>query len=453
MSSRRIFVLGFIFFALSLSSFLSVRAQDGDEGIQVGLVIQEADGLQQTYCVTLDEPEPTGMQALEAINAPVLAESGPRGVTVCQIDETGCAFPDDDCFCQCMGGEACAYWAYFHLGDNDTWQYSVQGALSYNVQQGDVEGWWWRNNANPDASFQPVAFDDICAPAATFPRTVVDGLGREVVIDAPPQRIASVTLATDEILLDLVGPERLLGVTHFAEDSAISNVAGDLEAVPRTDLVGNPELLISLDADMVVLSTYNNPAALDQLQDADVPIFVLEGFNTLADVRANIRTLGRVTGEDARAEQLIDEMDTILETIQAKVSPHDPVRVLYYEPGGVTYGSGSTVDEIITLAGGLNVVDEAGLGAYPVVNPEFVLSVDPDVILLGGWFSSESDPLDWFTQDPVFSMLTAVQNGRVYAVPDAHLTAVSHYLVYGVEDVARLLYPDAFDTVDEQNDE
>ena len=28
-----------------------------------------------------------------------------------------------------------------------------------------------------------------------------------------------------------------------------------------------------------------------------------------------------------------------------------PVRVLYYEPGGITYGPGSTVDEIITLAG------------------------------------------------------------------------------------------------------
>ena len=69
------------------------------------------------------------------------------------------------------------------------------------------------------------------------------------------------------------------------------------------------------------------------------------------------------------------------------------MRVLYYEPGGITYGPGSTVDEIITLAGGINVVSEADLGAYPLVNAEYVLAADPDVILLGGWFAGMPDPL------------------------------------------------------------
>src|SRR5688572_4758886 len=58
-----------------------------------------------------------------------------------------------------------------------------------------------------------------------FPVTVVDGLGNEVTVDAPPQRIASVTLGTDEILLDLVGPERLVGITYLASDETTSNIA------------------------------------------------------------------------------------------------------------------------------------------------------------------------------------------------------------------------------------
>ncbi len=73
-----------------------------------------------------------------------------------------------------------------------------------------------------------------------------------------------------------------------------------------------------------------------------------------------------------------------------------------------------------------------------------MLTVDPDVILLGAGFSGADDPLAWFTDDPIFSGLRAVQNGRVYAISDAHMTNVSQYVALGVEDVARALYPDVF---------
>ena len=125
----------------------------------------------------------------------------------------------------------------------------------------------------------------------------------------PPQQIASVTLGSDEILLDLVGPDRLLGVTYFATDPTISNIADQLDGIAHTDLSGNPEYLISLEADLVILAGYNDPAALDQLQDADVPVFVLADFNTMDDIRANIRLLGQVTGEEERAEAMITDMD------------------------------------------------------------------------------------------------------------------------------------------------
>jgi iron complex transport system substrate-binding protein len=273
---------------------------------------------------------------------------------------------------------------------------------------------------------------------------VIDDLGRAVEIPAPPQRIASVTLASDEILLDLVGPERLLGVTFFAADPAISNIADRLDGIARTDLVGNPELLISLEADLVVLSTYSNPAALDQLLSAGVPLVVLGSFGTLDDIRSNIAFLGEVTGEEARADAMIAQMEAALAAVRDAVAGQEPVRVLYYELGGITYGAGSTVDEIIRLAGGVNVAADAELGTYPLINPEFILATDPDVILLGGWFSGDATPRDWFSADPVFASLRAVQSGRVYAIHDAHLTSVSQHFVDGVADVARLLYPDAF---------
>ena len=359
------------------------------------------------------------------------------------MDEVGCTPPQESCFCQCEGGSGapCAYWTYFHLGEGGNWQYSAAGADNYAVANGAVEGWWWRVGSM-STPLPVIPFETICAPS--FPRTITDGLGRDVLIPAPPQRIASVTLGSDEILLDLVGPDRLLGVSYFAEDAALSNITDRLEGIEHTDLLGNPERLISLEADLVVMAKYNDPAALDQLLDADVPVFVLADFNTIDDIRANIRLLGQATGTEARAEAMIEQMDARLAAVQAKTADQEPVRVLYYEPGGVTYGPGSTVDEIIQLAGGTNVIAEMDLGPYPLIGVETILTAEPDIVLLGGWLSGVVDPVSWFTNDPALSGLRAVQNGRVYAIRDAHMTNVSHYIALGVEDVARALYPDVF---------
>jgi iron complex transport system substrate-binding protein len=418
-------------------------AQDnnGSGPIQVGVVVQGADGLPQTFCVTLDGEKPTGLDAIQATGLDIITSGGPQGTLVCRVNQDGCTPPGENCFCQCAGGNTCAYWAYFHLGAAGNWQYSITGADNYPVEQGAVEGWWWRVGSS-SAALPAIPFETICG--AAFPRTVIDGLGREVVITAPPQRIASVTLGSDEILLDLVGPERLLGVSYFATNPAVSNITDRLAGIAYTDLSGNPERLISLDADLVIMAKYNDPAALDQLLDADVPVFVLADFNTIDDIRANIRLLGQVTGTEVRAEALIQQMDERLAAVQAQIAGQEAMRVLYYEPGGVTYGPGSTVDEIITLAGGTNVIAESDMGPYPVVNSEYVIAADPDVILLGAWFSNVDDPLTWFTNDPAFSTLRAVRAGRVYPISDAHMTNVSHYVVLGVEDVARALYPEVF---------
>lgn len=428
---------------IALAAAPRALAQGDPDAIRVGVVVQGPDGLPQTFCVTL-APGATGLDALEATGLPLETERGPLGAAVCRVGETGCSPPGEPCFCRCMGGPSCAYWTYFGL-QGETWQYRVTGPALVTLEDGAVEGWWWRGGA-PIVDLPPPAlpFETICPALPPFPRVVTDGLGREVALDAPPQRIASAALGSDEILLALVGPERLHGVSYWAANPAISNIAGDLDGVARTDLSGDPELLISLNADLVVLASYNNPAALDQLLDAGVPVFVLGSFNTLDDIRANIRLLGRATGTEIRAEALIARMDARIAAVQQAVAGLPPVRVLFYEPGGITYGPGSTVDAIITLAGGVNVVAEAGLGPYPLVNAEFVIAADPDVILLGGAYTAGSDPLDVFLANPAFADLRAVQTGRVVPIHDAHLTNVSHYIAAGVEDVARALYPEAF---------
>src|SRR5512139_3399572 len=101
-------------------------------------------------------------------------------------------------------------------------------------------------------------------PASTvavsaFPVTITDGAGNSVTIDSKPEKIISLTLGTDEILLDLVGPDRLIGVTYKAKDAATSNIAGrpELKQVAN-EIEADPEQIISLQPDLVFVATFTD---------------------------------------------------------------------------------------------------------------------------------------------------------------------------------------------------
>ena len=105
-------------------------------------------------------------------------------------------------------------------------------------------------------SMQPAAGPqtEAAAPAAVeepadsqgFPRTITDGLGSEVTIPQKPQRIVSLTLATDEILLSLVATERVRAVTYLAGDSIWTNVSEIARQVEHT-VQSDPEQIIALE--------------------------------------------------------------------------------------------------------------------------------------------------------------------------------------------------------------
>ena len=89
------------------------------------------------------------------------------GAAICRIDNVGCSFPQDVCFCQCADlsdDSPCVYWSYWHLNDGQ-WVYSQVGAGAYKVQAGSVEGWLW-GRGNPP---QVISLAAICAPATSTP--------------------------------------------------------------------------------------------------------------------------------------------------------------------------------------------------------------------------------------------------------------------------------------------
>ena len=301
---------------------------------------------------------------------------------------------------------------------------------------------------------QPAAAPETkeAAPAATaaapadsqgFPRTITDGSGHAVTIAHKPQRIVSLTLATDEILLSLVDTTRVRAVTYLAADSLWTNVSEQAKQVAHT-VQSDPEQIIALEPDLVLAATYNDPAHLKLLRDAGVPVVVVSLFDSVAQVADNIRFVARLTGDEARAEELIAAMAKRLARIEAQVAKAEvKPRVLFYTAFGSSAGPGSTFSDIVRRAGGVNLGDEALDGPFGEISLEKIVELNPDVIITDEF--APEDNAEWretFANHPALANVNAKRNGRIYTVPARHLSTLSHYIVAGVYDVARLLHPE-----------
>ena len=302
-------------------------------------------------------------------------------------------------------------------------------------------------------SMQPAAGPqtEAAAPAAVeeaadsqgFPRTITDGLGSEVTIPQKPQRIVSLTLATDEILLSLVATERVRAVTYLAGDSIWTNVSEIARQVEHT-VQSDPEQIIALEPDLVLAATYNNPDHIKLLRDAGIPVVVVSLFDSVDQVADNIRYVAQLTGDEARAEELIAAMEERLAAIEAMAAKAETKpRVLFYTAFGSSAGKGSTFSDIVQRAGGINLGDEALDGPFGEISLEKIVELNPDVIVTDEF--SPEDNAKWqenFSNHPALANVNAKKNGRIYTVPARHISTLSHYIVEGVYDVAKLLHPD-----------
>ena len=302
-------------------------------------------------------------------------------------------------------------------------------------------------------SLQPAAGPqtEAAAPAAVeepadsqgFPRTITDGLGSEVTIPQKPQRIVSLTLATDEILLSLVATERVRAVTYLAGDSIWTNVSEIARQVEHT-VQSDPEQIIALEPDLVLAATYNNPDHIKLLRDAGIPVVVVSLFDSVDQVADNIRYVAQLTGDEARAEELIAAMEERLAAIEAMAAKAETKpRVLFYTAFGSSAGKGSTFSDIVQRAGGINLGDEALDGPFGEISLEKIVELNPDVIVTDEF--SPEDNAKWqenFSNHPALANVNAKKDGRIYTVPARHISTLSHYIVEGVYDVAKLLHPD-----------
>jgi iron complex transport system substrate-binding protein len=199
---------------------------------------------------------------------------------------------------------------------------------------------------------------------------------------AQPRRIVSTAPSITETLFALgLGPS-VVGVSNYCR------FPPEVVKLPKvgTYLKPNAEAIARLSPDLVVIKKLSNDLST-RLKALDIPYVEVE-IETLPQLYAAIETLGKAAGVDAQAKTLVNGIEARLNAVRQKTAglPKPKVLVIVGRRAGtladfVAVGSDSYLNQLIEIAGGVNVLQQPSLPAYPRISLETVIRSNPDFII------------------------------------------------------------------------
>ena len=255
--------------------------------------------------------------------------------------------------------------------------------------------------------------------------------------DAVPRRVASMNLSADEILVEILPRERLVGVTRFADERGTSNIVGRVPPAVLRFQKADMERLVALAPDLVVVSEYTDADFLRLVERSGMRWHRMQGLSSIAGVRQAILDLGRAVGAQEAARGLVERYDATLHELSRRLHGAKRPRVLYWS-GEMTAGADTAIGALIETAGAVNVGREMGVQGITPPGAERAFVADPDVVLVSSW----PGILEAVKAHALLSQLRAVREGRIVVLPNARLIALSQYTAEACWDLAALLHPD-----------
>jgi iron complex transport system substrate-binding protein len=164
---------------------------------------------------------------------------------------------------------------------------------------------------------------------------------------------------------------------------------------------------------------------------------------SIAQIEGMLAELGRRLGHEEGARAAIENIERARREVAQAIAGRPRVRVafLFDVAPIVAAGPGSFADELVRQAGGDNVITVGG--AYPTLDIERILALDPDVILDGSMAAPGPSRIAEKSGDPGWKTLRALREGRVRALSANTVLRPGPRIGDGLLAVARALHGDA----------
>lgn len=267
------------------------------------------------------------------------------------------------------------------------------------------------------------------------PASFTDGAGRTFELKETPKKIVSLSPAHTEILFALGLCDKVVGVSNWCnkpEEALEKEKVGDAFSL-------NKEKLVALKPEIVFIPGTADSPQVKEIEDLGIAVYVSNPAS-VAEVLEDIQRVAKVVGVEKKGKDLSQNLEKELGTLSdslAKQAGSKPTVLVVLDQELWTVGPGSFMDDVLSRAGGENIVKDVEM-QYLQVSMEEVLDKDPDVILV----TIPEDQITGLKSRPGWSELRAVQEGRVYFVDGDLTSRPGPSIADGVKEIARYLYPE-----------
>jgi len=279
--------------------------------------------------------------------------------------------------------------------------------------------------------------------------TLVDRMGNVVTFTEPPERIVSLAPSNTEIVFAIGAGNNVVGVTDYCDYPY--NFTAWIEAGNMTSIGSywgpSIEPIVALEPDLVLATSASIDAA-NSLKNLGYAVLIIEG-KTIDDVLQDILMVGRATYNNAEASALVIEMRARLDAVATQLMGATTTPKVYHEVWGdplMSVGPGTFLDEIITLAGGTNIFNDATT-SWPIISAEAVIEKNPDVMFFPDMYMGVGnfyETIEAVVSRPGWDVITAVQNEALYEI-DADISSRNGpRVVDALEQIAKMVHPEIF---------
>lgn len=271
--------------------------------------------------------------------------------------------------------------------------------------------------------------------SVTYPVTVKDSEGSEVMIETEPEKVISLAPNITEMIFVLGAGDKLVGRTDYCDYPKEALEITSIGTLQEPDI----EKIVSLEPDLVIASTHFSEESEKQLSDLGIKVLVLYEEHEIDGVYTMLETLGTVINAQEKSLKAVNDMKAVMDETKEVVSGLEAPSVYYVvgfgEYGDYTAGGDTFISQLITLAGGENIAKEVQGWSYSL---ESLVAADPDIILI------DNTMKDAFISADHYKDLSAVKNGMVFGIDKSILERQGVRNAEGVRTIAEIFHADAF---------
>lgn len=221
----------------------------------------------------------------------------------------------------------------------------------------------------------------------------------------------SLAPSTTEILFALGLDKEIIGVSSYCD---YPPEAGKKEKI-GTFSSPSIEKIISMKPDFIFCTGLEQDGAVTQLKELKMNLYIADPQN-IKELLDSIREIGRLTAKEKEAENLINNIQKDIDEVSKKISGIPMLKrkrlfiEIWHEPL-MTAAKGSFIDEMVTLAGGVNIADNTRR-PFTIFSAEEAVKSDPDCIILA--YMDKASALSFISRRAGWQKIKAVRNKRVF---------------------------------------